>query len=35
MDRERNLFIKRFLTIDTMINFDRDGDGHGYGDSTC
>ena len=31
MDFESNLLI----TIDTMLNFDSDFDGHGHGDGTC
>ena len=29
------LSVKRSVSIDTMINFDGDGDEHGDGDGTC
>ena len=32
---EPTLSVKRSITIDTMIQFDRDIDGHGDGDGTC
>ena len=32
---DRILSVKRSVTIDTMINFDGDGDRHGDGDGTC
>ena len=35
MDTEPILFIKPSVSIDTMINFDGDGDGHVDGDGTC
>ena len=35
MGFEPNLSIKWSVAIDTMINFDSDSDGHGYGDTTC
>ena len=35
MGTEPNLSIKRSISIDTMINFDSDRDGHGDGDGTC
>ena len=35
MGTEPILSIKQSVSIDTMINFDGDRDGHGYGDGTC
>ena len=35
MGTEPILSIKRSVSIDTMINFDGDGDGHGNVDGTC
>ena len=32
---EPNVSIKRSVSIDTMINFDGDGGGHGDEDGTC
>ena len=35
MGTEPILSVKQFISIDTMINFDCDGNGHGDGDGTC
>ena len=35
MGSEPILFIKQSVSIDTMLNFDGDSDGDGYGDGTC
>ena len=35
MGCEPILSVKWSVSIDTMINFDGDSDGHGDGDSTC
>ena len=35
MGTEPILSVKRSVSIDTMINFDGDGDGHGDRDGTC
>ena len=35
MGAEPILSIKRSISIDTMINFDSDGDGHGDVDGMC
>ena len=35
MGSEPSLPVKRSLSIDTMLNFDGDGDGHGNSDGTC
>ena len=35
IDTEPILSVKRSVSIDAMINFDVDGDGHRDGDGTC
>ena len=35
MGTEPILSVKRSVSIDTMINFDGDEEGHGDGDGTC